>query len=81
MINDHPFLSQLIEKHKKALENGSKDVRFNIVDLNNIVIDLYSLVAKVSERIDDNKDIKDLMCTLIQELRSITDNIDDGGKF
>jgi len=78
---DYPNLSLFLDKHRLAQTNNSKDVRFTIEELNATVHDIHNLMASVSSKIDDQTELKNLLKTLLLELKDLSQEATDGGNF
>ena len=81
MKNKHPFLQQLLDKHRLALQNNAKDIRITMRELNDIVLDLISLITSVDQKQENNNELKQLIKSLTSELKMLNDSETDAGKF
>ena len=86
-LDNYSFIRKLIDKHRLALQNKSKDVRFTIEELNDIIMDITTLSLSISEKKQNYEELQGLIQSLLKELKSLTrtmnDNseIADGGRF
>lgn len=80
-LSNYPYLKSFIDKHKIALQNGSKEVRFTMNEYNNIITDLHALIISVAEQKEDNSELKSLLNALLAELKLLNDATTDGGTF
>jgi hypothetical protein len=80
-FSEYPFLKKFMDKHRLALQNKSKDVRFTVEELGDIMLDLTGLALSVSSKHDDNSQLKALLNQLLTELKLLNDSYTDGGRF
>lgn len=66
-MEDYPNLKKLLEKHSKAVNSQSKEIRFSTIEIGNIINDITNLSLSVrSEKITNER-----MTKAIIELRDI----------
>ena len=80
-LDHYPHLKSFLDKHKIALENKSKDVRFTMTEFNNVVADIHEMMLSVASKQEDNSELKKLMQDLLDELKQLTGEPADGGRF
>ena len=80
-MKDFPNLNAFLEKHKLAQQNNSKDVRFTMAELNDIVHDVHKLMASVFTHREDQTELKSLLKELNDQLKQLDSGETDGGGF
>jgi hypothetical protein len=80
-LTNYPFLQQLLDKHRLALQNNSKEIRITIRELNDIVMDVVGLIASVERKQENYDELKILISNLTDEIKALSDSEADAGTF
>lgn len=80
-MSNFPNLNAFLEKHRLAQQNNSKDVRFTITELNDVVHDIHKLMTSVSTKQEDHTELKTLLKDLTNQLKELNSGESDGGEF
>ena len=80
-LTNYPFLQQLLDKHRLALQNNSKDIRITLRELNDIVMDIVGLIASIERKQENYDELKVLIYNLTEELKALSDSETDAGTF
>ena len=80
-LSNYPFLQQLLDKHRLALQNNSGSIRITLKELNDIVMDIVGLIASTERKQENYDELKTLIHNLTEEIKALSDSETDAGTF
>lgn len=77
-MNSYPNLDMMMERYNRALNSGSKEIRFSTIEVGNILQDITKLSVSVTEIQNGNDKLKNAIDMLVEIIRH---NIADDSGF
>ena len=74
-MNSYPNLDMMMERYNRALNSGSKEIRFSTIEVGNILQDITKLSVSVTEMQNGNDKLKNAIDMLVEIIRhNMTDD-------
>lgn len=74
-MNSYPNLDMMMERYNRALNSGSKEIRFSTIEVGNILQDITKLSVSVTEIQNGNDKLKNAIDMLVEIIRhNMTDD-------
>ncbi len=77
-MNSYPNLDMMMERYNRALNSGSKEIRFSTIEVGNILQDITKLSVSVTEIQNGNDKLKNAIDMLVEIIRH---NMSDDSGF
>lgn len=77
-MNSYPNLEMMMERYNRALNSGSKEIRFSTIELGNILQDITKLSISITEQKNGNEKLKQAIDMLVE---IISHNMADDSSF
>lgn len=68
-MNSYPNLDMMMERYNRALNSGSKEIRFSTIEVGNILHDITKLSVSVTEIQNGNDKLKNAIDMLVEIIR------------
>lgn len=78
---NYPNLDKFLEKYRLALQNKSKEIRYTMLEMNDVVQDIHNLQASVEQKFKDLTELNGHMVALLGEIKALNSTETDAGKF
>jgi len=74
-MNSYPNLDMMMDRYNRALNSGSKEIRFSTIEVGNILQDITKLSVSVTEMQNGNDKLKNAIDMLVEIIRhNMTDD-------